>query len=181
MKAWIAPVLLGVLLIGAAVYVFGSQGRAAGPQTATAPAREFVAGLKRDPGTWKEVTLKVGTSSAELGQPDVTIDLDVLRPVFVPPQITVKQGQVVRLRLNGKDSGLADMPELKEAVGLEEFSGHGFQILGPYDVWVTGIRKGVTKEVTFKATEAGEFPFECVVFCSPLHYAMQGKLIVAPR
>lgn len=70
------------------------------------------------------------------------------------------------------------MPELQGAIGLNDFSGHGFHITGPYDVYVTGIRKDVTKEVVFKATEAGEFEINCVVFCSPDHYLMRGKLIV---
>ncbi len=178
MRAWLAPLVLGVLAIAVVAYVVvGSQ--AAKPTTA-APG-EYVAGLKRAPGTFKEPSIDVGAQQSTLGAPDVTIDVDVMRPVFLPTVVTVKKGQVVRLRLHGKDSGLADMPELQGALGLQEFSGHGFQILGPYDVWVTGLRKGVTKEVTFKASVAGEFPFECVVFCSPNHYAMQGKLVVEER
>ncbi|MBI4494922.1 MAG: cupredoxin domain-containing protein [Chloroflexi bacterium] len=177
MKAWLAPIVLGVLVIGAAVYVVLAT-RVPQPTAVATVGGAAVQGLKRAPGTWQAASINVGAPEASLGAPDVTIDIQVMRPVFVPTQIKVKQGQVVTLRLHGQDDGLADLPELQGSVGLKEFSGHGFQILGPYDVWVTGIRKGVTKEVTFKATVAGEFPFECVVFCSPYHHAMQGKLIV---
>lgn len=179
MKTWLAPLALGILAIGAtALVVAGPPG---GPPSASAAARgaDYVPGLKRAPGTWQDTAMTVGQDG--LGSPDVTIDVQLVRPVFNPSQIRVKQGQVVRLRLRALDNGLADMPELKGAVGLKEFSGHGFQIMGPYDVWVTGVRKGEVKDVTFKATVAGEFPFECTVFCSPNHYVMQGKLIVEPQ
>lgn len=181
MKVWLAAILLGVLVAGAMVYA--ALGFARGPEPAgpVVPGGEHVQGTKREPGTFRDPSITVAAGQEALGQPDVTIDVNVMRPVFAPSEIRVKQGQVVRLRLHGMDSGLADMPELQGAVGLNEFSGHGFQVLGPYDIWVTGIRKGVTKEVTFKASEAGEFAFECTVFCSPYHYMMQGKLVVEAR
>jgi heme/copper-type cytochrome/quinol oxidase subunit 2 len=175
MKAWILPIVMAVLAVGAIAYVVVLQ-PAASPAAAT--VQEYISGLKRWPGTWEVPTIKVASEPKAL-QPDVTINVDVMRVVFVPAEIRVKKGQVVRLRLNAKDSGLADMPELAGALGLKEFSGHGFQILGPYDVWITGLRKGVTREVTFKADVPGEFEFECTVFCSPAHYVMRGKLIVS--
>ncbi|MBI4199125.1 MAG: cupredoxin domain-containing protein [Chloroflexi bacterium] len=176
MKAWIGVLLLVILVAGAMAYVALDMARA--PEATAARVAEFAPGLKRAPGTFQERSINVGAALETLGEPDVTIDIIAVRPAFLPNEIRVKQGQVVRLRLNGRDNGLADMPGVDEAVGLNEFSGHGFQLLGPYDVWVTGIRKGVTREVTFKATEVGEFAFECVVFCHPNHYMMQGKLIV---
>lgn len=176
MKMWLPVILLAGLLAGVAVYaVLGIEKK---PEATKASTEDFVQGLKRAPGTYSEPSINVGAGPETLGQPDVVIDINLMRPVFAPNEIRVKQGQVVKLRLRGLDSGLADMPELQGATGLKEFSGHGFQILGPYDVWVTGIRKDVVKEVVFKATEAGEFAFECTVFCHPYHYMMQGKLIV---
>ena len=171
MRAWILSIVLGVLVIGLGAYIIMVRPGAAKPITVV--SSEYVPGFKRVPGPFQEASINVVSGQESLGAPDVTIDIDVLRPAFLPNVIRVKQGQVVRLRLHGKDSGLADMPELQGALGLNEFSGHGFQILGPYDVWVTGIRKDVTREVIFKATEAGEFPIECTVFCHPLHYLMQ--------
>jgi heme/copper-type cytochrome/quinol oxidase subunit 2 len=174
MKAWTAPIVLAVVLIASATYAVVIN---VSPESAPLGPGETISGLKRWPGTWDADTIKV-QAGEDLGEPDVTIDLNVLRPVFAPNVITVKQGQVVKLRLHAQDSGLADMPGVDEAIGLREFSGHGFQLLGPYDIWVTGLRKGVTREVTFRADVAGEFEFECTVFCSPQHYLMRGKLIV---
>ena len=180
MRVWFAPILLAVLVVSAGVYI--AEARKAPEQSeVSSVTSNLVQGLKRSPGTWSERSINVGATDQELGTPDITIDINVMRPVFIPSEIRVTQGQVVRLRLHGKDNGLADTPELQGNLGLKEFSGHGFQILGPYDVWVTGIRKDETKEVTFKASEAGEFAFECVVFCHPSHYLMQGKLIVEPQ
>ncbi len=141
--------------------------------------KEFVPGIKRWTGVFKGEGTKVIKAEGEsLEKADVTFDVEVARAEYKPSEFKVKKGQVVKFRLMGLDSGLADMPELKGAIGLSDFSGHGFHITGPYDVYITGIRKDVTKEVVFKATEAGEFTIECVVFCSPDHYLMRGKLIV---
>ncbi|MBI2862833.1 MAG: cupredoxin domain-containing protein [Chloroflexi bacterium] len=175
MKPWLPVVLLGLLLVGAVTYFLVLQVPSA-PVVQATSSHGDVPGLKRDPGTFHEGTIAVVESQASLGTPDVTIDIDIMRPVFLPNVITVKKDQVVRLRLHGKDNGLTDA--LAGSIGLQEYSGHGFQILGPYDVWITGIRKDETKEVTFKAAVAGEFPFECVVLCDPMHYLMQGKLVV---
>lgn len=175
MKQWIAPIILAVALAGSTFYAL-APGAAPSLMPGQQP-EELISGFKRWPGTYQEETIKVEAGEA-LGEPDVTIDISALRPVFNPREIRVKLGQVVRLRIRGLDSGLADMPGVDEAIGLREFSGHGFQILGPYDVWLTGIRKDVVKEVTFRADVAGEFPIECVVFCSPQHYMMRGVFIV---
>lgn len=174
MKAWYLPIFLVLVLIAAVAYA-----AALNLSPAAAAPGEIISGTKRWPGTWNEETIRV-QAGEDLGEPDVTIDINVLRPVFVPNEIHVKQGQVVRLLLHGQDSGLADMPGVDEAIGLVEFSGHGFQLLGPYDIWVTGIRSGVTREVVFRADVVGEFSFECTVFCSPQHYLMSGKLFVEP-
>jgi len=176
MKAWALPIVMAVLVVAASAYAATSAPKPTAPALA-AIIQEYVPGLKRWPGTWEAQTIKIGQTEA-LGKADVTVDIEVARAEFKPAEIKVKKGQVVTVRLKAKDNGLADMPELAGALGLKEFSGHGFQILGPYDVWITGLRKGVTKEVTFKATTAGEFAVECVVFCSPDHYLMTGKLIV---
>jgi len=175
MKAWSIPILLTIAAVALGVFAFviNTPGTIAG-------VGETISGVKRWPGTWEEDTIQVAAGE-DLGEPDVTIEINVLRPVFAPNEIRVKQGQVVRILLHGLDSGLADMPGVDEAIGLVEFSGHGFQILGPYDIWITGIRNGVTREVIFRADVAGEFDFECTVFCSPQHYLMRGTLIVEPE
>lgn len=176
MKTWAVPIVLALVLVASVAYATVLY---LSPTTITGPG-ETISGLKRWPGTWSEETIRV-QAGEDLGEPDVTIDINVLRPVYAPNEIVVQQGQVVRLLLHGLDNGLADMPGVDEAVGLHEFSGHGFQLLGPYDIWVTGIRGGVTREVIFRADVAGEFAFECTVFCHPLHYLMRGTLIVEAR
>ncbi|MDH5507468.1 MAG: cupredoxin domain-containing protein [Anaerolineae bacterium] len=175
MKTWTVPIILAVVLVGSVAYAATLN---LSPQSVA--LGETISGTKRWPGTWSDETIRV-QAGEELGEPDVIIDITVLSPVFVPSEIRVKQGQVVRLVFHGQDSGLADMPGVDEAIGLQEFSGHGFTLLGPYDIWITGIRKGVTREVTFRADVVGEFAFECTVFCSPQHYLMSGVLIVEPE
>ena len=104
-------------------------------------------------------------------KPGVTIDMELFTSKFAPTQITVKKGQVVRIRLKGMDNGIAD------AIG-GDFDGHGLYIEAPYDIWLTGIKKGVVKEVVFKAEHSGEIPFSCAVICGLEHWQMRGKLIV---
>jgi len=174
-KTWLVSILLAVAIVGAGAFAVVKNAKPSA--TASASSQEYVQGTKREPGTFSEATIKVSGQDS-LGEPDVTIDITLVRPAFMPKEIRVKKDQVVRLRLTAIDNGLADMPGVDEAVGLKEFSGHGFQILGPYDVWITGIRKGEPKEVVFKASVPGEFAIECVVFCHPSHYLMQAKLIV---
>jgi plastocyanin len=176
MKAWSIPIVMAMVLAGTVTYASIPILALNSTLDITTPDNT-ISGLKRWPGTWNEETIKVEIGE-DLGPPDITIDVNVMRPVFAPPTITVKKGQVVKLLLHGVDGGLADMPGVDEAVGLKEFSGHGFNLMGPYDVWVTGIRKGVTREVVFRADVAGEFAFECTVFCSPQHYMMRGTFIV---
>ena len=140
----------------------------------TLEANEPVTGTKRIPGTYQLPSATV--SAGEVGEPDVTIDVNVTSLAFMPgtrEPITVQQGQVVKLLLHGKDDG-----QLPSLTGLQEFSGHGFQIHGPYDVWITGLRENTTREVVFKADVPGEFLIECVVLCGLGHGSMLGKFIV---
>jgi len=139
------------------------------------PAEEFVPGIKRWAGPYKRIAEPSVQPVKPLGRPDVTLTIDCYTSEYKPNVIKVKQNQVVKLILKGTDDG--DLPKI---TGCKEFSGHGFHVLGPYDIWVTGLRAGVTKEIVFKATVAGEFDFECTVFCGPKHPWMRGKLIVEP-
>ncbi|MFQ6615650.1 MAG: hypothetical protein ACE5HZ_02615 [Fidelibacterota bacterium] len=138
-----------------------------------AQTEEFVPGTKRWSGPYARISEPSRQPANPLGNPDVTITIDVVTSEYKPNVIRVKQNQVVKLVLKGGDDG--DLPKI---TGLKEFSGHGFHVLGPYDIWVTGLRSNVVKEITFKATVPGEFAIECTVFCSLAHYQMRGKLIV---
>lgn len=184
-KAWLVPALAAVVALGGIVYALNTQKAAAGKAALEAasavqdgePMGAFITGKIRETGTWADSS-HVTEWGEPLSEPDVVFDVDVYRAEFEPSVFTVKKGQVVEFRLHGLDNGLADHPDLADALGLEQFSGHGFQIYGPYDVWVTGIRKDVTKTVKFRADEVGEFYIECVVICSPDHYLMRGMFIV---
>lgn len=138
-------------------------------------AKEFVPGIKRWAGPYKRIAGASSLPEDTLARPDVTLTIEAYTSEYKPKVIRVKQNQTVKLILKGTDDG--DLPKI---TGLKEFSGHGFLVLGPYDIWVTGLRAGVTKEVIFKATVAGEFDYECTVFCGLKHYLMRGKLIVEP-
>lgn len=138
----------------------------------SAVAKEIVPGLKRWAGPYQRIA-EPTTPEPKLGTPDVSITINASTSEFKPNIIKVKQNQIVKLILKGIDNG--DLPKL---TGVKEFSGHGFHVIGPYDIWVTGLRANVTKEIIFKATYPGEFEFECPVFCGVNHYQMRGKLIV---
>ena len=89
---------------------------------------------------------------------DVTLAMSAHKFEFDPPEIRVKQGQVVELRLVSTDGK------------------HGFE-LKPF-----GIQADLSKDqpitVRFMANQAGEFEFRCIVFCGLGHHGMKGKLVV---
>ncbi len=105
----------------------------------------------------------------ELGEPDVVIELTERHWQFIPNEIRVRQGQVVRVDFQPTDNGLG--------------VGHGFAIDG-YDkaVFMNGVLVQRPKSVSFLAAKAGTFTFYCATQCStgPLHPKMNGKLIVEP-
>lgn len=136
---------------------------------------EYVPGIKRWAGPFGQLAEPI-YMPAQPVRPDVTIEVKVYTSDFDPRNITVKEGQVVKLVLKGMDNGI-----LPAVTGIDKFTGHGFHVIGPYDIWVTGLREGVTREVLFTATTPGEFDIECTVFCSLEHYKMRGKLIVKPK
>jgi heme/copper-type cytochrome/quinol oxidase subunit 2 len=80
---------------------------------------------------------------------------------YSPSVIRVKQGDRVRLLLEGMD--------------LE----HGFYIDG-YDLDVK-VRHAELKTLEFIADKRGAFKIRCSVVCGPLHPFMTGKLVVEPN
>lgn len=80
---------------------------------------------------------------------------------YEPSVIRVKQGDRVRLLLEGMD--------------LE----HGFYIDG-YDLDIT-VRHAELKTLEFVADRPGAFKIRCSVVCGPLHPFMAGKLVVEPN
>lgn len=80
---------------------------------------------------------------------------------FVPGQITVVQGEHVRLRLTSGDvsHGLSQ-PDL----GID----------------VKDIYPGKYTTVDFTATKPGTYRFICTELCSPSHSLMHGEIVVVP-
>ncbi len=106
---------------------------------------------------------------SELGTPDVVVKLTERQWKYIPNEIRVRQGQIVRVDFQPTDNG----------VGV----GHGFGVDG-YDksVFINGAMVQRPKSVTFRADKAGTFTFYCATQCStgPLHPKMNGTLIVEP-
>ena len=168
---WIAVGVIGITLAAFLTLLYTGVLFSEDSDTdSTVQAQELVQGTKRIPGTYTVASKAVGS---ELGTPDVTIDVDIMSFAFRPDEIRVKEGQIVKLLLHGKDDG-----QLPSITGTDAFSGHGLQVNRPYDIWITGLRENTTREVVFEATIPGEFLIECVVLCGVGHTTMQGKLIV---
>lgn len=98
-------------------------------------------------------------SSAAAGGTD-TIQMTAKKYEFDPAEITVKQGQHVKLVITAIDRD------------------HGFK-LDAYNV-DQRLKKGVATPVEFTADKTGTFPFECSVVCGLGHKRMKGKLVVEP-
>jgi heme/copper-type cytochrome/quinol oxidase subunit 2 len=162
-----------VVALTLATMFFGLLSCKRGAQPAS--VEEYVPGIKRWAGPYQRIAEPSVKPTHPLGSPDVEITIDAAATGFKPNLIKVKQNQVVKLILKGVDDG--DLPKI---TGVKEFSGHGFHVPG-YDIWITGLRKGVVKEIVFKATVPGTFAFECPVFCGVNHYKMRGKLVVEPQ
>lgn len=95
--------------------------------------------------------------TAEVREFQVTLS----RYKFEPSVIKVKQGDTVRLVVEGLD--------------LE----HGLYIDG-YDISVK-VRHAESKTMEFVADKPGAFKMRCSVVCGPLHPFMTGKFVVEPN
>ncbi len=103
----------------------------------------------------KEVSAQKGGNEAR------EFHLMLSRYTFDPPVIKVKEGDKVRLIVEGLD--------------LE----HGLYIDG-YDIGVT-VRHAESKTLEFLADRPGAFKMRCSVVCGPLHPFMTGKFVVEPN
>ena len=75
------------------------------------------------------------------------------------PVITVKQGQTVNITVCNTD-----------------FQSHGFEVQHYYDSKLNTIVPGQVLQVSFVASETGEFRIYCDIFCS-IHIFMQNGLL----
>ncbi len=99
---------------------------------------------------------------AKAGDSDVKeFHIKLSRYSYSPSVIRVKQGDSVRLLLEGMD--------------IE----HGFYIDG-YDLDVK-VRHAELKTLEFMADRPGAFKIRCSVMCGSLHPFMTGKLVVEPN
>lgn len=85
---------------------------------------------------------------------------------FKPKVIEVKKGDKVILEVESKMSQSPVFPM------------HSLSIPGYELRWE--LPKDKITLIEFTADKAGEFPFECDIYCGPEHPEMQGKLIVKP-
>jgi len=86
------------------------------------------------------------------------IELEAYQFGFSPETITVKEGDIVKLKVTSRD--------VPHGVYIKE-----------YGINQT-VEKGQQKEVDFIADKTGEFDILCSVYCGSGHHQMQGKLIV---
>jgi hypothetical protein len=166
---WTKGAALGLGLISTLVVACG-EGQSA--PVAPGAVKEYIVGSKRLAGPYGMQTEASRGAGDSLGPADVVVEIKAAIAGWDPDRFTVKKDDVVELKLIGTDNG-----QLPALTGVKEFSGHGFHIYA-YDIWANGLRAGVERSVKFKASEAGTFPFECVVFCSTDHYKMVGKMTV---
>jgi len=107
------------------------------------------------------------TGREALGEPDVRIKLTERAWKYDPPEIRVKQGQIVQITFEPTDNGLG--------------AGHGFAV-SSYDevAFINGAMVGAPKTAKFRADRAGRFTFYCATQCSTdkLHPLMNGTLVV---
>ena len=85
------------------------------------------------------------------------------RFTFTPSQVKVKRGTVVEFRVRSDDTN------------------HGFRIKGTKTNIVIPKRGRGEMTVTFEATTAGRYQFECSKMCGAGHSTMKGAIVVKPR
>jgi cytochrome c oxidase subunit II len=85
------------------------------------------------------------------------------RFAFAPSEIVVEEGTVVEIQLRSDDTN------------------HGFRIKGTSTNVVIPKRGRGTMTVTFEATTAGRYTFECSKMCGAGHSMMKGAIVVKPR
>jgi nitrous-oxide reductase len=106
-----------------------------------------------------------GKERIERDGDEVHVYMSQVRSHFTPDIIRVKQGDVVHLHVT-------NLEQARDAT-------HGFGI-SSYNISMS-LEPGEHENATFRADQAGVFPFYCLEFCSALHLEMAGYLIVEPR
>ena len=95
----------------------------------------------------------------------VDVYATLMRSHFTPGQISVNEGDTVRIHLTN--------------IEATENATHTFTVPA-YNIQAT-LDPGEVVNVEFKADRVGSFAFYCAQFCSALHMEMYGWLLVAPK
>ena len=114
-------------------------------------------------------TQAAASTGDQLGKPDVVVKLMERAWQYVPNEIHVQQGEIVRIDFQPTDNGLG--------------AGHGLAIDGYDQVsFINGAMVQRPKSLTFVADKPGTFTFYCATQCSTgaLHPNMKGTLVVEP-
>ena len=97
-------------------------------------------------------------SKSDRKQPDRVIDIKVSKKGYQPSEIFVNSGEVILFRITALDEGIGNDY-------TQQYYGHCFYILPPYDVGVYNIKTGETKTLKVKMLFSGNFLFTCP-YCS---------------
>lgn len=105
-----------------------------------------------------------GAAGHQSAPPARVVYIAAERFSFTPSRVTVDQGSTIELRISSDDTS------------------HGFKLTGPRAIDIEIPKRGRGEaRVTFDATEAGTYTFECSRVCGAGHGFMRGTIEVKPR
>jgi cytochrome c oxidase subunit II len=99
----------------------------------------------------------------EQAPPRKVVHVVAERFAFAPSEIVVEEGTLLEIQLRSDDTN------------------HGFRIKGTNTNVVIPKRGRGNLTVTFEATTAGRYTFECSKMCGAGHSMMKGAIVVKPR
>lgn len=105
------------------------------------------------------------------------IEMTAKKYEFNPPEIHVKQGAKVQLKITATDRTHGFSPDVY-AEGSDRKGTPGITLAAPEKCY--RLEKGQTTTVEFTAATPGTYTFKCCVRCGMGHGRMKGKIIVAP-
>jgi uncharacterized cupredoxin-like copper-binding protein len=160
MKNLLAPLVLGLSLATITIPALSHQAKHAAPQNMPKEQKEWGIG---------------GDASAVTRTIEITM-LDTMR--FVPDQLTIKQGEVVRLKV--KNSGKV-MHEL--VIGTKQELDTHAEMMKKHpnmehdEPYMAHVSPGKSADIIWNFNRAGQFDFACLL---PGHYSagMVGKITV---
>ena len=120
-----------------------------------------------DPGTMAKSTFATAAGQERIKRAGSVVDIyaTVMRSHITPGQITVTQGDTVRLHVTN--------------IETTENATHTFTL--PAHNLQASLDPGEVVTVEFKADRVGSYAYYCAQFCSALHMEMYGWLLVAPK